>query len=88
MMLYANTSATQVEDLDGEIQCDLFFQSDANSAVAMTPPGKPVTVSLGIINNEERTMEATIGEATLITADGKSIELTRGSVVAVIGGGK
>ncbi len=85
VMLHGTTTASTASSLAGEtIACDLYLQSSANTPIAMTRPGESVSVTFDTFNQEDNTINATLGSVHLLSSDDQTISIGGGQMVAVI----
>lgn len=85
--LHATTEIETVALLAGKsVACNLFLEANSNSPIARTPVGKPVSVTFGSMNMQEKTITATIDSCSLIGSDDKPVAVAGGEVLAVVEG--
>ncbi|MCG8652351.1 MAG: hypothetical protein MI861_21095 [Pirellulales bacterium] len=87
LMLHGTTTVDNPTGLVGQqIQCDLYFQASPTAPVAMTGPGDFVQVEFTQFDPVEKTIQATVGAATLIGSDGDQVVVGQSSLIAMIDG--
>ena len=85
IMLQGTTTATTAAALANQsVECDMYFQASASSAIAMTPPGGSVSVSFGSLIVEDNALPGSLSQVTLIGSDFQKLNIPEGEIVAVI----
>lgn len=87
VLLHASTNVETVALLAGKpLKCNLFIQTELNSAIARTPVNEPVTVNFGAMNMQERSITATIDPCVLVGSDGETIDVSGGEIFGIVSG--
>ena len=68
------------------IPCNVFLEPKVGAAIARNEIGKPVSVTFGSMNMQEKTITASIAACTLIGSDGESVSVAGGEILAVVEG--
>ena len=66
------------------VQCDMYLSVNASAPIAMTQPGKSVSVTFGPLVPEDNAITATLGMASLIGADDQPTKILGGEIIAII----
>ena len=85
LLLHGVTDMSTTSSLSGQkILCDVYYQENETSPIAMTKPGEALTVTFQQYNPTEETLTATLGVISLLASDGSVIRIEGGAVLAVI----
>lgn len=84
ILLHGTTDASTISSLAGKtIQCDMYLSSASSAPIAMTKPGKSVSVTFGPLVPEDNAIRGTLGMASLIGSDDQAITILGGEILAV-----
>lgn len=87
VFLQATTEVETAALLAGKsIACTMFFDAGGNLPIAKTAPDHPIIVTFGSMNMQEKTIPATIDACSLQAADGTSVDLLGGEILAIVEG--
>ncbi|QDV45650.1 hypothetical protein Enr13x_55290 [Stieleria neptunia] len=85
VFLHGTTTVETVALLAGKsLSCNLFVEPKAGAPIARNEVGRPVSVTFGSMNMQEKTMVATIEPCTLIGSDDQPLEIGGGEILAVV----
>ncbi len=85
LLLHGITATSKASSLAGEkVPCDVYFQENESSPIAMTQPREAMTVTFRQYNPTDKALTATLGMISLRGSDGSVIEIEGGDVLAVI----
>ena len=89
ILLHGTTDASTISSLAGKtIQCDMYLSSAASAPIAMTKPGKSISITFGPHVPDDNAIRATLGMASLIGSDDQAFTILGGEILAVIREGK
>jgi hypothetical protein len=84
ILLHGTTDTSTISALAGKtIQCDIYLSSAASAPIAMTKPGKSVSITFGPLVPEDNAIRGTLGMANLIGSDDQAITILGGEILAV-----
>ena len=84
LLIHGRTTATNVKELAGQkIECSLFLRTDTPQSVARSTNEHPVSLTVHEINVENSTLQATLSQSQLASADHQRIPMNGGRIVAV-----
>ncbi|MDV6034327.1 MAG: hypothetical protein F9B45_30380 [Phycisphaera sp. RhM] len=87
VFLHCTTTVETVALLAGKsLPCNLFIEPKPGAAIARNEIGRPVSVTFGSMNMQEKTMAATIEPCTLIGSDDQPLQIAGGEILAVVEG--
>ncbi|WP_250931033.1 hypothetical protein [Aporhodopirellula aestuarii] len=85
VLLQGPTEATSAQTLAGKsVECDLYFQADANGPIIMNKPGGHVAVTFNQFSAEEGTITASIAGGDVISSDEQTAQFLGGELIALV----
>jgi hypothetical protein len=85
ILLHGTSTAGTAASLVGQtVACDVYYQTSAEAPISMTKPGSSLAVTFNSLNQEDNTLNATLGPGELLGSDDQVLTIRGGEAVAVI----
>jgi hypothetical protein len=85
LLLHGISNISTTPSLAGEkVQCDVYYQADQNSPIAIAKPGEAITVEFQQYNPTDNVLTAKLGTISLRGSDDSVIHIDGGDLLAVI----
>ncbi|MCA9139640.1 MAG: hypothetical protein KDB00_22860, partial [Planctomycetales bacterium] len=87
VFIHSTTSIESVALLAGKsVPCNVFIEPKSGAPIARNEVGRPVAVTFGSMNMQDKTITATIEPCTLIGSDDQPLKIDGGDIVAFVEG--
>lgn len=85
VLIHSTTAIETVALLAGKsLPCNVFVEPKSDAAIARNEIGRPVAVTFGSMNMQEKTITATMEACTLMGSDGQPLQIDGADILAVV----